>query len=173
MLASQVTVPAPWRRSRQDRRRRQSLRGEVAAAQQLRGYIGAISYSRSREIDGAQPSKASSPVVTGNVTGVGGNPAAYIVSLNLKRRHLDERQRALVAAKIANMRSSTRTDLEPPANLPQESCELDHVLHPERMIAWRCQTTGFDHARHTQLPLPRILPCPPRRNAKTASSGLG
>src|SRR5438552_7550011 len=96
-----------------------------------------------------------------------------IVSLNLKRRHLDERQRALVAAKIANMRSSTRTDLEPPANLPQESCELDHVLHPERMIAWRCQTTGFDHARHTQLPLPRILPCPPRRNAKTASSGLG
>ncbi len=151
MLASQVTVPAPWRRSRQDRRRRQGLRGEVAAAQQLRGYIGAISYSRSREIDGAQPSKASSPVVTGNVTGVGGNPAAYIVSLNLKRRHLDERQRALVAAKIANMRSSTRTDLEPPANLPQESCELDHVLHPDDGVR-SCPPYSTSSTANTAVP---------------------
>ena len=39
-------------RPRQDRRRRQSLQRVVAAASQLRGHLVAISYSRSREIDG-------------------------------------------------------------------------------------------------------------------------
>jgi len=50
-----------------------------------------------------------------------GSLVSFVVSLNLKRRHLSESQRAMVAGKLANMRSGSRTDLvrngaEPPAN---------------------------------------------------------
>lgn len=51
----------------------------------------------------------------------GDDPAAFVVSLNLKRRHLTESQRAMVAANLANMRQGKRTDLQPSANLPEVS----------------------------------------------------
>ena len=43
----------------------------------------------------------------------GDDPLAFVLSKNLHRRHLNESQRGLVAGKIANMPSGTRTDLEP------------------------------------------------------------
>ena len=49
----------------------------------------------------------------------------------LKRRHLSESQRAMVAATLANMRQGERTDLEPSENLPKvsqaQAAELLHV----------------------------------------------
>lgn len=62
----------------------------------------------------------------------GDNPLSFVISKNLHRRHLNESQRALVAAKLANMRQGERTDLvEPSANLPKvsqsEAAELLNV----------------------------------------------
>lgn len=53
----------------------------------------------------------------------GGDPLGYVISLNLKRRHLTESQRSNVAARLANMKSGERTDLEPSANLRQVSID--------------------------------------------------
>ena len=46
----------------------------------------------------------------------GDNPLVFVVSKNLHRRHLSESQRAVIAAKIANMPQGARTDLRPSAN---------------------------------------------------------
>lgn len=51
----------------------------------------------------------------------GDDAAAFVVSLNLHRRHLTESQRAMVAAKLANMNQGERTDVQPSANLQKVS----------------------------------------------------
>lgn len=60
-----------------------------------------------------------------------GSLVAFVVSLNLRRRHLDESQRGMVAAKLANMEQGERTDLQPSANLQKvsraEAAELLNV----------------------------------------------
>lgn len=45
----------------------------------------------------------------------------YVISKNLARRHLNESQRSMIAAKLANMQGGERTDLEPSANLHKVS----------------------------------------------------
>lgn len=48
------------------------------------------------------------------------NPIAFIVSLNLHRRHLDASQRAIVAARIENMRHGGNRTSRQDANLHLE-----------------------------------------------------
>jgi hypothetical protein len=43
----------------------------------------------------------------------GPDPLAFVLAMNLQRRHLGTKQRSMIAAKIANMRQGERTDLEP------------------------------------------------------------
>lgn len=45
----------------------------------------------------------------------------YVLAKNLSRRHLTTSQRAIVAAKIADMRQGERTDVQPSANLQKVS----------------------------------------------------
>src|SRR4030042_6737746 len=47
---------------------------------------------------------------------LGSDPVSFVISLNLNRRNLNESQRGIVAAKLANMSQGAGTDLEPSAN---------------------------------------------------------
>ena len=49
------------------------------------------------------------------------DPLQYVLSKNLHRRHLNESQCSMIAARLANMRQGERTDLEPSANLQKVS----------------------------------------------------
>lgn len=51
----------------------------------------------------------------------GPDPASYVISLNLIRRHLNESQRGMAAAKLSNMQQGARTDIKPAANLQEVS----------------------------------------------------
>lgn len=65
-----------------------------------------------------------------------GDPLTYVISKNLHRRHLNESQRAMVAANLATMRQGERTDLEPSANLPKvdQATAADKLNVSERSL---------------------------------------
>lgn len=76
----------------------------------------------------------------------GADPVAFVVSLNLHRRHLTESQRGMVAANLANMAQGERTDIEHPANLPKvsqaQAAELLNVSERTVRAAVRVKDEG-------------------------------
>lgn len=79
------------------------------------------------------------------VPAVDGDALAFVISKNLKRRHLDDSQRAMIAARLANMRQGERTDMtvEPSANLPK-------VDQPAAARALSISERALRHARAVQ-----------------------
>jgi N6-adenosine-specific RNA methylase IME4/ParB-like chromosome segregation protein Spo0J len=58
----------------------------------------------------------------------GDDPVAYVISMNVTRRHLDESQRAMVAARVATLKQGARTDLSPIGEMSQaKAAELLNV----------------------------------------------
>jgi MT-A70 len=49
----------------------------------------------------------------------GEDPVAFVISINLRRRHLDESQRAMVAARLATLKQGARTDISPIGEMSQ------------------------------------------------------
>lgn len=68
---------------------------------------------------------------------------AFVLSLNLHRRHLDESQRAMVAARIANMRQGERTDIAQIQAMSQSAAaELLNVSRSAVQSAKKVQDDG-------------------------------
>lgn len=60
--------------------------------------------------------------------------AAFIVSLNLHRRHLSESQRAMVASRIANMRQGERTDIVEISTMSQADAAKELNVSRESVV---------------------------------------
>lgn len=73
---------------------------------------------------------------------LGDDPAAFVVSLNLKRRHLSESQRAMVAAKLANLEDGQRSDMVQGTSIEGAS----HLLNVGRASVERARTVQRDGA---------------------------
>jgi N6-adenosine-specific RNA methylase IME4 len=83
----------------------------------------------------------------------GDDPAAFVVSLNLKRRHLNESQRAMVASRLANMRQGARTDLAPVDAL--SDAQAATMLNVSERSVERAKTVRRDGAPELQAEVER------------------
>lgn len=72
---------------------------------------------------------------------LGDDPAAFVVSLNLKRRHLSESQRAMVAAKLANLGDGQRADYAEGTSI-EEASRLLNIGHASVERARKVQEQG-------------------------------
>jgi ParB-like chromosome segregation protein Spo0J len=71
---------------------------------------------------------AATGVECASVPYTGNDPLGYVVSRNLKRRHLNGSQRAMIATRLATMTQGARTDLSPIGERSQaQAAELLNV----------------------------------------------
>src|SRR5262245_4683581 len=81
-----------------------SLKADIAA----QGQKERIKLYHGRILDGRHRYRACVELgiepLTEDITGLVDDPVAYVLSLNLERRHLSTGQRAMVAARVANIK---------------------------------------------------------------------
>jgi hypothetical protein len=79
----------------------------------------------------------------------GANPIAFVISLNLRRRHLDESQRSMVAARLATLRDGQRkSGASIDAASQSEAAELLNVSRPSVQRARTVIDKGTDELKH-------------------------
>jgi len=78
----------------------------------------------------------------------GGSPVDYVISENLKRRHLNETQRAIVAAKLANM----------PAHRPDKSANWPTYSQPEAAKMINVSERTIRRIKAIEREAPELLP---------------
>ena len=83
---------------------------------------------------------------------VGDNPLQFVISCNLHRRHLTESQRAVIAAKMANMKQGARTDLQPSANLPKV------ISQPEAAKMFNVSERTIRSIKAVEREAPELIP---------------
>src|SRR5215831_17610847 len=76
----------------------------------------------------------------------GDDPISYVISLNLRRRHLDESQRAMVAAKLATLKLGDNQHSEGPSI--EEASRLLNVGHASVERAKTVQRAGAPELVH-------------------------
>ncbi len=69
---------------------------------------------------------------------LGDNPVDFVISLNLRRRHLDESQRAIVAAKLANIQGKGR---------PEENASIEAISQDAAATMLNVSRSGVQRAR--------------------------
>jgi ParB-like chromosome segregation protein Spo0J len=74
----------------------------------------------------------------------GNSPLAYVISLNLKRRHLDETQRAMVAARIAKLPVGSNQHAQKCAPSQSEAANMLDVSRRSVQSAKKVQEQGVD-----------------------------
>lgn len=79
----------------------------------------------------------------------GSDPVAFVVSLNLKRRHLNESQRAVVGAKLANLKHGVRADTQ--------TC-LSAITQPQAAAMLNTSTRAIQEAKRIEREAPDLMP---------------
>lgn len=78
----------------------------------------------------------------------GDDPIAFVVSVNLKRRHLSESQRAVVASRIATM----------PSHRPQKSADSRTLSQPEAALMLNVSERSIQEVKRVERQAPELLP---------------